>query len=202
MDESSWVNTITIIWYEENKMLRTNSYNLFSIILIFALNIEIPMEVISNGTWQGSYSLVNPSKQDKSLLLEAKLNKSSFHIGEPIQLSLIIRNDTNVTIMLIDTLSERDFDITIKDSNDVSVPRTEEGKRIKSIDTFLRREFIFIESGKEQKWREIDLIKLFELNHADSYKVVVKRSYFYEDGYHNDDRKEVSSNIIEFRLSN
>ena len=127
-----------------------------------------------------------------------------FSAGETIQLELTIKNTSAATIMLIDTLPERDFDITVKDSKGVSVPLTGEGRRPKATPDTFRREFLFLEPGKELRWRhKVELNKLFDLKHTDNYTVSVERTYYPQNSSDSEQANEakILSNTLTFKLT-
>lgn len=78
---------------------------------------------------------INSNKIDeqsnKSLLIKATLNSAKVNIGELIQLTLTIKNNSNYTIELFDPTPDRGFDIEVKNSKGINISLTKVGMRKK-----------------------------------------------------------------------
>ncbi|HMS41805.1 MAG TPA: hypothetical protein PKE69_16355 [Pyrinomonadaceae bacterium] len=64
-------------------------------------------------------------------LLMASLGKSEFSGGESIDLVFTIKNETNYTLVLFDTIAERSFEISVTNDEGKELPLSEIGKEEK-----------------------------------------------------------------------
>lgn len=158
-------------------MKKIGKSKFFSIILILVTSAMVFIKVIAQIPPAASKHSQN-TVLDTDPILEAKLDKSEFQLGSPIELTLTIKNKTSSTVVLFDVEPERGFDITIEDMKGISFPLTEEGRKRKYPTNIVRRETVFLEPDKELKLSNIRLDKLFNLKRKGNYILEVRRTYY------------------------
>lgn len=184
-------------------MKESSNYKLFSIILLLTISFIASSKVISQSTISMSENS-NSKILDKEPILEAKLVESEIQSGNPIELTLTIKNETDFTIVLFDVAPERSFDITVKDSEELSLPLTNEGVKRKYPNNIVRRETVYLEPGKELSLSKIRLDELFDLKRADSYTLTVTRTYYFQDIFDKDTGMEkvgILASKLKFNIS-
>lgn len=161
-------------------MKRTGKSALFYALLILALGINTSFEAIAQNKIVASKKS-NFKVLSKEPILELDLKGDKFQLGKPIELTLTIRNETDSTIFLFDTVPERSFDITIKNVNGTNLEPTKEGRKKMYPNIVMGRAGAYIEAGKALKLRKIRLDELFDLKRAGNYALEVKRTYYFQD---------------------
>ncbi|CAN5691853.1 hypothetical protein BH20ACI4_BH20ACI4_23120 [soil metagenome] len=153
---------------------------LFSIILILMICAINSSELIA----QDSRAMAENSENEVSnneVVLEAKLSAEEFQADSPVELFLIVKNNTKSTVVLFDPDPFRGFDITIKDADGMVLPLTEEGKKRKYPNIIMGRESVYLTPGENFKLPGLRLERLFDLKKDGNYTLEVKRPYYFQE---------------------
>lgn len=168
--------------------------NLIVIILLCSIVAFSQKEIEFSDTKKVSRSL------EEFPTLSAKLSKNQFSATEALELEFTIKNETDYTIVLFDTIPERSFEISVMDDEGNEIPLSETGKKKKCPDIIMGRETVYLVPGKELKW-QVNLRNLFEISETGNCFVKVSRRYFIQES--NDDIKKnavISSEAINFKI--
>ncbi|GEM_PF-5086368 len=174
-------------------MKKTGKSAFFYALLILAIGTNVSFKTIAQKKIMDSKKS-NIKVLSKEPILELGLKVKKFQIGEPVELTLTIKNETNFTIVLFDVVPERSFEITVKDAKGSSLPLTEIGQRKVYPNIIMGRESVHVESGKELILRrKVRLNELFDLKRAGNYTLKVKRTYYFQNANVMNEEKVLSS---------
>ncbi len=129
--------------------------------------------------------------------LTANLNNYDFSLGEDIELSLKIENNTNSNIGLFDVKPERSFSYCIKSTQGLIIAETKEGREKMHPDIIMARETIIIEPGGKFNFSKVLLNTLFELNSPNDYILEIKRAYHVESNSEKTSKSEDDNILVQ-----
>ncbi len=145
---------------------------------------------------------ISLNESDELLVLEAKLDKKQYTFDESLVLVFKLKNESNYTVVLFDTIPERSFEISLTNEKGENIPLSKEGNKKKYPDIIMARESLYLEPGKQLEWK-VDLKTLFDINKAGIYTVTVERLYFIQDSTKEQvqrSRSLISSKPIQFEI--
>jgi hypothetical protein len=116
--------------------------------------------------------------KDKPVLL-AEAGKPAFAPGEPVIITLTLRNETEAEIYRIDTNSIRDNQLEIKNSAGEKMPLSERGKKV--LESPVLRCIVSRMGPGQVVQYEINVLDAYDLSRSGAYTVIVKRTILVQD---------------------
>ena len=128
--------------------------------------------------------------------LSVKIKGDSAASGNPVLLTLTLRNNSEESVFVVDTGTVSDYKFEIKNAGGEVVQPSDRGRK-KLASTGFKRIVREVKPGQEIS-SEIDLGELFDLSAGAGYTLILKRNILMSDKEHS---SEIESNPIKIELS-
>lgn len=120
-------------------------------------------------------------------------DNKTLKVGEQVLLILTIKNNSDEELFILESSTERDYKIEVKDEGGKIISLTDEGRRLTDPSAPVWRNFKSKVDPGKSKQSKINLAYLFDMSAKGKYFITAKRLAWKVDGT----RLQSESNIIE-----
>ena len=120
---------------------------------------------------------IDETTADVRLIIRLEKGRLKFKAGEPIRISIILKNASKSTIVVPVSCIELNYTLEVQRKNGDAVSMSAEGKRLSSIDpSVCRRKTLSLQTDKSIH-AELDATLLYDLTKSGQYYISVQRTF-------------------------